>query len=134
MCQVTALQITAHTGVEDPIVLENESRLEDSRENLDATPLRALESRQHNYGAMEVDMLSSQATSNRLAESPNDGDNDVSNDDMVSLRHIETSTIPRCELDLCRANTPPISPNEDEIGSMENTTSGSASSGAAISR
>jgi hypothetical protein len=101
VCQVTALQITAHTGVEDPIVLENESRLEDSRENLDATPLRALESRQHNYGAMEVDMLSSQATSNRLAESPNDGDNDVSN---------------------------------DEIGSMENTTSGSASSGAAISR
>jgi hypothetical protein len=109
----------AHSLIDEPIVLECDSRLEDVDDNLDTThALRTLDSEQLGHDALDLDIVPTRF--NRLADKLEDGHNDIDNNTSPHPAKRQRSASPRCEPNLPHASTPPLPHNEDVEGSTEN--------------
>ena len=115
----------AHSIINEPIVLESDSRSEDVDDNLNTThALCTLDSEQLGRDALDLDILP--MPFNRSADKLEDSNNDDSSNDIdnnTSLYPVkrQRSASPRCELiNLPHASTPPLPYNEDVEGSTKN--------------
>lgn len=98
----------AHIFIDEPIVLESDSRPEDGDDNLDNT--HALLGEQLGHDVLDLDILP--APFNRSADKledgyNNDGDNDINNNTSLCPPKWQRSASPRCGPNLHHTSTSP---------------------------
>ena len=115
-----------YTVLDEPIVLESDSRSEGGDENFDTThAIRTLDCEQPGHDALHLEILPTSL--NRSADKCEDGDNNINNNQSQRPAKRQRSASPCCEPNLHSTSTSPLSYNESEKGSMEDINGGDRS-------